>query len=287
MHACGHDIHTATLLGVAAVLRDVAPQLAGTVQLLFQPAEETFSGAKAMIEDGAMEGVDMALGFHNHPDMPVGTFGFVRGPSLASSDWFEIIVHGTSGHAAYPHTAVDPVVAAASLIGQLQTVVSREVKPTWPVVVTVASIHGGEAYNIIPDTVRLRGTFRTLHEAAREIAEAAMHRLCAGMLESMRVGCEMRYTRGTPALAKDDRVLAPALEAVRRQFGDVVTEGQAEMGVEDFAMMANLAPAFHLRIGSSQPGRQDKLHNSGYQPDERCIGLGVQALSRAAFDLLS
>jgi amidohydrolase len=289
MHACGHDVHTSTLLGVAAVLKDLAPQLAGTVKLVFQPAEESLGGMAAMIEDGVLEGpnVDMALGFHNHPDMPVGTFGFVHGACLAASDRFDVTVRGKSGHAAHPYTAIDPIVAAAMLIAQLQTVVSREVKPLHPAVVTVGSIHGGSARNIIPDACSFHGTVRTLHDAARDTAERAIRRLCAGMLEGLRVQCDVDYVRGVPALVNDDRVLERAVASVRRQLGDVVEEGEPSMGGEDFALMAQLVPAFQLRIGSSQPGRSDKLHNSAYQPDEACIGLGVQALSRAALDMLS
>jgi amidohydrolase len=287
MHACGHDIHTTTLLGVGAVLTELAPRLAGTVKLLFQPAEETLGGAAAMIEDGALDGVDMALGFHNHPDMPIGRFGYVRGACLAASDRMKIVVHGRSGHAAHPYAAVDPIVAACALVGQLQTVVSREVKPIHPAVVTIGAIQGGTVENIIPDACELRGTIRTLHAEARELAEQAIRRLCAGIEAGMRVRCEITYRRGVPALVNDDRVLDPSLAAIRAQLGDVMEEGEPSLGGEDFALMAERVPAFQLRIGSSQPGRQDRLHNSGYQPDERCIGQGVQALSRTALDLLS
>jgi amidohydrolase len=231
--------------------------------------------------------IDLALAFHNHPEMPVGTFGFVHGACLAASDRFDIVVRGKSGHAAYPHTTVDPIVAAAMLVAQLQTVVSREVRPTHPAVVTVGAIQGGTTYNIIPDSCLIKGTVRTLHEEARDIAEGAIKRLAAGMLEGMRVACEVDYRRGVPPLRNDERVLAPAIAAVRNQFGDVVSEFEASLGGEDFALMADLVPSFQLRVGSSQPGRNDRLHNSAYQPDERCIGLGVQALSRAALELLA
>ena len=288
MHACGHDIHTTTLLGVAAVLKQMAPQLAGTVRLLFQPAEEVLGGAAAMIEDGALEGVDMALGFHNMPHIPAGRFGFVRGACLAASDLFDITLHGASGHAAHPNDAVDPILAAATLVAQLQTVVSRESNPFHPEVVTVGSIHAGTAHNIIPDSCLLRGTVRTLQPEARSLAEAAIRRLCAGLEIAMRVRCDVQYRHGVPALVNDDRVLDPVVEAVRLQLGEAaVSEAVPSLGGEDFALIAERVPAFQLLIGSARPGRQDKLHSSVYQPDEACIAAGVQALSRAAFELLA
>ncbi len=286
MHACGHDIHTATLLGVASVLRDLAPQLAGTVRLVFQPAEEVLEGAAAMIADGAADGIDIALGFHNHPDMPVGRFGFVRGACLAASDRFDLVVQGKSGHAAHPYAAVDPIVAAAHFIAQAQTVVSREIRPLHPAVVTVGMVQGGTTYNIIPERVQLKGTVRTLHADARNTAEAALKRLADGLQATMRVRCELDYRRMVPALVNDARVLEPVIAAVARQMGTAPEEGEASMGAEDFAEFAARAPAFHLRIGSGAPGRDDRLHNAFYQPDEACIPLGVQALSRAALDLL-
>ena len=287
MHACGHDIHTATLLGVGAVLKDLAPMLAGRVLLVFQPAEEVLEGAAAMIADGAADGIDLALGFHNQPDLPVGTFGYARGACLAAADRFDLVVRGKSGHAAHPYAAIDPIVAAASFVAQVQTVVSREVKPIHPAVVTIGSFQGGATYNIIPERVHLKGSVRTLHTEARDTAEAAIRRLATGLEAAMRVTCALDYQRKVPPLVNDDRVLEPVLAAIGAQFGDTPQEGEPSMGSEDFAEFAARAPAFQLRIGSGAPGRDDRLHNAGYQPDEACIQLGVQALSRAALDLLA
>jgi amidohydrolase len=291
MHACGHDIHTATLLGVAAVLRDMAPMLAGRVLLVFQPAEEVLEGAAAMIADGAAEGIDLALGFHNQPDIPVGRFGFCPGACLAASDRFDLVVRGKSGHAAHPYAAVDPIVAASAFVSQVQTVVSREIRPIHPAVVTIGSFQGGATYNIIPERVHLKGTVRTLHDDARRTAEHAIRRLVAGLEAGHRVHCTLDYQHKVPPLVNDDRVMQPVLAAVRAQFGaaedGLIEQGEASMGSEDFSEFAARAPAAHLRIGSGAPGRADRLHNAEYQPDERCIALGVQALSRAALQMLS
>ncbi len=287
MHACGHDIHTSTLLGVAAVLKDLAPQLAGTVRLVFQPAEEAIGGAREMIIDGVLDGVDMALGFHNQPDLAVGRFGFVRGAAMAAADTISITVSGRSGHAAHPHTTIDPIIAACHLVTQLQTVVSREQRPLHPCVVTIGAIHAGTVGNIIPDACTMRGTVRTLHTEARDLAEAAIRRLCAGIEASMRVTCELSYTRGAPSTKNDRAVQDRLMDAVELQFPGMTDERSPSMGAEDFAEMAERVPAAHLTVGAGQPGRQDRLHNSGYQPDEACIGLGVQALSRAALEMLA
>lgn len=288
MHACGHDLHTATLIGVGAVLKEIAPRLRGNIKLMFQPAEETQeSGAAAMIADGVLDGVDFALGFHNHPDEPIGTFSFVEGISNGSSDEFDITIHAASGHAARPHMAIDPVVATAQLITQLQTIVSREVDPMLPAVLTIGSIHGGNTHNIIPDSVSIMGTVRCQDPVSRDVIEAALRRVCAGLEASMRVRCAINYVRGVPSLVSDDRLVKTTMAAIRDHFGDVVHRRESSLGAEDFALVGAKVPAFQLGVGASQEGRNDRLHNSDYQPDERCIGNGVVALSLAAVRLLS
>ncbi len=287
MHACGHDVHSSTLLGVAAILARLAPQMAGSVRLLFQPAEEVLGGAAAMIADGVLDGVDMALGFHNHPEIPLGGFGAVRGATYAACDRFAATVRGVSGHAAYPHTTVDPIVAAAHLVVALQTVVSREVGPLEPCVVTVGAIHAGTVHNIIPDACTMLGTVRTLSAPLRAQAEAAVRRLCAGMEGMFRAPCTLDWIAGVPPTVNDDAVLEASVAAIRRQLGEVFVPCEPSMGAEDFATIAALVPSFVLRVGSGAPGRSDHLHNSDYQPDERCIALGAQALASAAIELLS
>ncbi len=287
MHACGHDMHSSTLLGVAGILASLAPDMAGTVRLLFQPAEEILGGAAAMIQDGVLDGVDMALGFHNHPELPVGRFAAVRGATYAACDRFRIVVRGTSGHAAYPHTTVDPILAACHLVASLQTIVSREINPLDPCVVTVGAMHAGTVHNIIPDTCELLGTIRTLSLGARGQAEAALRRICTGLDATFRTHTELDWSPGVPPTVNADRVLDGAVAAVQRQLGAVFDAAEPSMGAEDFAMIAARVPSFVLRVGSGAAGRDDHLHNSGYQPDEACIGLGAQALARAAVELLA
>jgi amidohydrolase len=287
MHACGHDIHTATVLAVGAVLKRLEKRLAGNVRLVFQPAEEAIGGAKEMIAEGVMEGVDMALSLHNRPEIPVGEFGIVQGYANSAVDSFDILVRGKGGHAARPYAAVDPIVMAAQIINQIQTIVSRNVRALDSCVVTVGSIHAGDARNIIPETCELKGTVRSRQPEARDAAEAGLKRICEGVARSFGAECELSYRRGTPGIYNHPDMVDRTAASIKAQIGDVAYDYEPSMGGEDFALMAELVPAFRLLVGSSQPGRADKVHNSNYQPDERSIAFGARALSRAAVDMLS
>lgn len=287
MHACGHDIHTATVLAVGAVLKRLEARLAGNIRLVFQPAEEAIGGAKEMIAEGVMDGVDMALSLHNRPEIPVGQFGIVHGYANSSVDSFDISIRGKGGHAASPYAAIDPIVMSAQIIGQIQTIVSRNVRALDSCVVTVGSIHAGDARNIIPQICEMKGTVRSRQPEARDAAEAGLKRICEGVAVSFGAECELAYRRGTPGIYNHPEMIERTLAAIRAQIGDVAYDYEPSMGGEDFALMAEIVPAFRLLVGSSQPGRSDKVHNSDYQPDERSIVFGTRALARAAVDILS
>lgn len=289
MHACGHDIHTATLLGVAAILADLRSQLHGTVRLIFQPAEETpESGAQAMIAAGAADGIDVAITLHNKPELAAGEIALTRGASTASSDEFDVVIHGKSTHAARPHMGTDPIIAAASLVTQLQTIVSRELDPANSAVLTIGHIHGGTTHNIISDSCLIQGTIRAKSPQARAHMEDAFRRICAGVALSLNTRIEVNYQRGVPPLMNDDALIDALEPILSHQFGKpVVAKPSSSFGAEDFSLFTERVPGCQIHIGSGALGRDDHLHNSDYQPDERSIHAGTQALARIAIDLLS
>ncbi|HEU5179051.1 MAG TPA: M20 family metallopeptidase [Burkholderiales bacterium] len=289
MHACGHDVHTVIALGVAAALSEMRSELRGKIKFIFQPAEETLSGARAMIADGALDDpkVDLILGYHNWPAVVAGKVGYNAGAVMAAADAFDITLKGRDGHGAHPHLAVDTLAAAAQLVAQLQTIVSREVKPTSSAVLTIGELHAGRARNIIAGSAELKGICRTLEPGLSEKMEAAVRRMLEGIKAGMRVDYTLDWKRMAPPLRNDKDVLDSLLTSARAALGEenVLQLPEPSMGSEDFAWFAEELPAAHLRIGSKIDGLETAIHRSNYDCNELAIPVGVRVLARAALDL--
>ena len=289
MHACGHDVHTVIALGVAAVLAELRGELHGTVKFIFQPAEETLSGARAMIADGALEdpGLDLILGYHNWPAVQAGKVGYNAGAVMSAADAFDITLKGKDGHGAHPHLAIDALAAGAHLVAQLQTIVSREVKPVSPAVLTIGEFHAGRARNVIAGSAELKGIVRTLEPGLSEKIEAAVRRMLEGMKLGMRIDYALDWKRVAPPLRNDAKILESLIKSARTSLGadNVYELPEPSMGSEDFAWFAEKVPAAHLRIGSRIDGLDTAIHRSNYDCNELAIPVGVRVLARAALDL--
>lgn len=289
MHACGHDLHAATLVGVAKVLWSLRDQIKGTYKLMFQPGEETLNGAVAMIEDGVLDDPvpQMALGFHNWPPLDTGIIAYHPVVSFAGSQAFSITLTGLSGHGAHPHSTIDTIAAAANFIMQLQTVVSREIAPVKPSVISVGRIEGGTAENIIADTVNIYGTMRAMDPKVFASMREAVERLLDGLEKGMRVKYKVSYGEQVPPLINNKAVLAKAVSSARSVVKDenVVEMPEDSMGAEDFAYVTSKIPSAHLRIGSRIPGTEVKMiHRPDFLPDENFLSVAMKLLSRVAID---
>ena len=289
MHACGHDVHTVIALGVAAALSEMRDALHGRIKFIFQPAEETLSGAAAMIADGALEdpAMDMILGYHNWPQVTAGSIGYHPEAVMASADAFDLTLKGRAGHGAHPHLAIDTIAAGAHFVTQLQTIVSREVAPLSPAVVTVGEFKSGTARNVIASTAVLKGSVRTMEPGLSGAIEAAVRRLLDGIKAGMRVDYSLEWQRMAPALRNDKAILARVLASAKGVLGaqNVVELPQPTMGSEDFAWFAEKVPAAHLRIGSKIDGLDTAIHRSNYDCNELAIPVGIRVIARAALDL--
>jgi len=289
MHACGHDVHTVIALGVAATLAELRDSLSGRVKFIFQPAEETLSGARAMIADGVLDDprMDLILGYHNWPAVQAGKVGYNAGTVMSAADAFDITLKGRDGHGAHPHLAVDALAAGAHLVAQLQTIVSRETKPNWPAVLTVGEFHAGRARNIIAGTAELKGIVRTMEPGLSEKIEEAVRRMLEGIKTGMRVDTTIDWKRMAPPLRNDPAILESLLKSARQALGEsnVLQLPEPSMGSEDFAWFAERVPAAHLRIGSKIDGLETAIHRSNYDCNELAIPVGVKVLARAALDL--
>jgi amidohydrolase len=287
MHACGHDGHTAMGAGAARIL--ARRRLPGSVRVLFQPAEEGEGGAQAVIRDGVLDGVDLVLGIHLWNELPVGTLGVKAGPLMAAVDRIRIVIHGRGGHGGQPQRAADPLVAAAHVVTALQTIVAREVSPLHSAVVTLGSIHGGEAFNVIPDEVTLTGTIRTYDAELRRSMPERLRRIAGGVAESLNCRAQVEVKPGNPAVVNDPAAAEIARRAATRVVGEAgVVSPEPTMGGEDMAVYFERVPGCFVFVGSANAGRglAEPHHSPRFDFDEDALAIGCEFLVQAAEEAL-
>jgi amidohydrolase len=294
-HACGHDVHTTVVLGVAEALAAVRAQLPGTVVFLFQPAEEgppagKDTGALAMVKAGVLRNPKPAaiFGIHSFADLAVGEVGWTAGPTYAAVDHFIVTLRGKQSHGAYPHLGIDPIVMGAQAVEAFQTIRSRTLSPFEPSVITVGIFRGGERFNIIPGEVRLEGTVRTYSEETRTTVERRMREILEGVAKANGGSWELDYTQNAPAVINDPALSARVRPSLEQAVGkEHVIDALPTMGGEDFSYYLTDLPGFYFRLGVVKAGtKSGGLHTPDFRADDSAIPVGVKAMAQVVLDYL-
>ena len=283
MHACGHDFHTASILGAAILINKNKSKLHGNVRIIFQPAEETSSGANLIIELGALEGVDAIFGMHNKPDLSVGTIGVKSGALMASVDRFEIDIIGVGGHAGIPNKVVDPIVIGSQIVSSIQSIVSRSLSPFNNAVISITRFTSGNTWNVIPEKAELEGTVRTFQKDVRKIVPELMERTAKGIAEGLGAKINFRWYPYIPSVNNDERFLNLVTESAT-ELGYNVVEAKQSAGGEDFALYQEKIPGFFVWMGVD--GEKD-WHHPEYKLNEDALIVATKYFSNLAIKYLS
>ncbi len=290
MHACGHDCHIAMLLSTARILQELRADIHGEVRLLFQPAEEISIGARNMIAAGALDGVDTIYGAHIWSEVDAGLVSCAPGQRMANTDWFRIDIEGTSAHGSMPHKGIDAVVVAAELVVALQVLVSRDISPFEPLVVTVGEIHGGEARNVMAGSAYLTGTVRTWNAKTRAAMPERLEHMIDRSARAFGATAKLTYENGNCGLSNDKACAQRAESAVVRLFGEeAVAEYEGTLAGEDFAEYLKLVPGVFVFLGCRNPavGAEHPQHSCFYDVDESVLSRGAMLAAQYAIDFLA